>query len=354
MSIIALMVGVVSTKAIADEAVTDASVKEAPASSSADDKIVHGRRIAVIIQGHPGDADHAELYRSSMEKIRGGMIAHYGFLPDDVHVFSGDGEANEEDGNAVQEPVTAGDAETVSSTAAAGLPEAEQIASAATPEVPPATATLSLATPKPATRESIANELLTLKTSISADDSLFIVVMGHTHFENNLAWFNLPGPDLQQKEFAELFQGFQAKEQVFIITIPCSGYYIRTLSGPGRYILSATEADLESNETLNPHALADLMSIAPNPEWDLDTDKKFSLFEFYIALCRGVADRYTDETLLATEHGLLDDNGDGRGTEIQAHYLSEEQGGLPKNRQRQKLSEGRDGMASSRLQLRDL
>jgi len=266
-----------------------------------------GRRIAVIIVGHPGDSDHAALFKSSLEKIRTGLESHYGFHADDIHVFSGE-------------------------------PDEENSPDAATPD-------------KPATRDSIAAELLTLKTGISADDSVFVIVMGHTHFENNLAWLNLPGPDLQQKEFAELFQGFQAKEQVFIITIPCSGYYIRNLSGPGRYIISATEADLEVNETLSPHALADLISAEPNPEWDLDKDQKFSLFEFYIALCQNVATRYSDETLIATEHGLLDDNGDGRGTELQMHFLSEEQGGLPKNRQRQTLTEGRDGMSSSGLQL---
>ena len=351
-TIIALMLSAVSATVLADEPVTAAAVKEpTAATSSGDNKIGHGRRIAVIIQGHPGDAAHAELYRSSMEKIRGGMIAHYGFLPDDVHVFSGDGENNAEDGNAVQDPVTAGDGDAVSSPAATGLPEAEQTESTSTPEFPQATAAPAAAPPKSATRDSIAAELLKLNTGISADDSLFVIVMGHTHFENNLAWFNLPGPDLQQKEFAELFQGFQAKEQVFIITIPCSGYYIRNLSGPGRYIISATEADLEVNETLSPHALADLISAEPNPEWDLNKDKNFSLFEFYIALCQNVATRYSDETLIATEHGLLDDNGDGRGTELQMHFLSEEQGGLPKNRQRQTLTEGRDGMASSRFLL---
>ena len=86
-------------------------------------------------------------------------------------------------------------------------------------------------------------------------------------------------------------------------------------------------------------------------DWDLDSDKQISLFEFYIALCRGVADRYIDETLISTEHALLDDNADGKGSELQQHYLTEDQGGLPTNRQRQKLTEGRDGMASSKLHI---
>jgi len=266
-----------------------------------------GRRIAVIIVGHPGDSDHAALFKSSLEKIRTGLESHYGFHADDIHVFSGE-------------------------------PDEENSPDAATPD-------------KPATREAITAELERLKTSITEHDSLYVTAMGHTHFEAGLAWFNIHGPDIQQKEFAELFHGFQAKEQVFIITIPCSGYYIRNLSGPGRYIISATEADLEVNETVSPHALADLISEDPNPEWDLNKDKKFSLFEFYIALNQNVATRYSDETLIATEHGLLDDNGDGRGTELQMHFLSEEQGGLPKNRQRQTLTDGRDGMASSRILL---
>ncbi len=355
MPLLALVWGVLSAASPADEAVTGAPENEPVAASTPSvQKPAQGKRIAVIIQGHPGDADHAKLYHSSMEKIRGGMITHYGFLSEDIHVFSGDGETSDEDVNTPPEPDTAGDGDAGSLPVAAVLSEAEQIASAGTPEIPSATALPAASMAKPATRESLTAELLALKTTISADDSLFVIVMGHTHFENNLAWFNLPGPDLQQREFAELFQGFQAKQQIFIITIPCSGYYIRTLSGPGRYVISATEADLETNETLTPHVIADLMSTAPKLEWDLNTDGKFSLFEFYIALCQGVADRYTDEALLATEHGLLDDNGDGRGTEIQAHYLSEEQGGLPKNRQRRKLSDGRDGMASSQLSLRDL
>ena len=36
---------------------------------------------------------------------------------------------------------------------------------------------------------------------------------------------------------------------------------------------------------------------------------------------------YVSESLLSTEHALLEDNGDGRGTEVQRDYLTEEEGG---------------------------
>ena len=47
----------------------------------------------------------------------------------------------------------------------------------------------------------------------------------------------------------------------------------------------------------------------------------------------------------------LFDNADGKGSELQLHYLTEDQGGLPKNRQRPQITEGRDGMAASKLRL---
>ncbi len=308
--------------------------------ATADTAKSSGRRIAVIIVGHPGDNEHVEMFRSAVAKIRNGMVEHYGFRAEDIHVFTGDGE--EEDAATVAEQTAERNADGTTGAESA-LPSDDVLDSTAAG--PPA---------KPATRESIATELQPLKPTVRADDSLYVIAMGHTHFEAGLAWFNLHGPDVQQTQFAEFFQGFKAKEQVFFVTIPCSGYYIRTLSGPGRYIITATETDLEVNETLSPHALADLFSADPDVKWDLNSDKQLSLLEFYIALCQGVADLYSDETLIATEHGLLDDNGDGRGSELQQHYLSEDQGGLPKNRQRRILTEGRDGAAASRLQLLDL
>ena len=279
-----------------------------------------GRRIAIVLCGHPGDQEHIALFRTSVEKIRTGMTAHYQFLPENIHVFTGE-DADKE---------AADDRDVADEKSAATDP------SAAT---------------QPATKEVIAAELQILKGQMTVDDSLFVIVIGHTYFENNLAWYNLYGPDVQQKEFAELFEGLPAKEQVFFITIPCSGYYIRTLSSPGRVIITATESDLEVNETLCPHVLADMLSAAPMVEWDLDGDMRLSCLEFYIALCRGVADRYLDESLLATEHAQLDDNADGKGSEMQQHYLTEDQGGLPKNRQRQQLVEGRDGIAASKVQI---
>jgi hypothetical protein len=40
-----------------------------------------------------------------------------------------------------------------------------------------------------------------------------------------------------------------------------------------------------------------------------------------------VIELYTNDMAVVTEHALLEDNGDGRGGELQIDYLTEEQGG---------------------------
>ena len=45
------------------------------------------------------------------------------------------------------------------------------------------------------------------------------------------------------------------------------------------------------------------------------------------AVTRTIAQRYADDMQLSTEHALLEDNGDGRGSELQIDYLTEELGG---------------------------
>ena len=51
-----------------------------------------------------------------------------------------------------------------------------------------------------------------------------------------------------------------------------------------------------------------------DPAADLDKDGQTSLLEAWLAAAQRTADFYKNEERLATEHSLLDDNGDGLGT----------------------------------------
>ncbi len=158
------------------------------------------------------------------------------------------------------------------------------------------------------------------------DDTLWVIVLGHGHYDGRHSHLNIPGPDLDERGFARLFEGLKAREQVFWITTSASGFFLRPLTGAGRIVVTATEPDQEVNETLFPLSLADVLA-SPPEGIDRDKDGQISVLELYLAVVADVMKRYVDAEDLPTEHARLDDNGDGRGSEVQEDYLPPELGG---------------------------
>jgi hypothetical protein len=83
------------------------------------------------------------------------------------------------------------------------------------------------------------------------------------------------------------------------------------LAAPNRTVITATRSGSE----LNYARFGDYFSAAiADPAADLDKDGQTSLLEAYLAASHKVDEFYKQEARLATEHALLDDNGDGLGT----------------------------------------
>jgi hypothetical protein len=133
---------------------------------------------------------------------------------------------------------------------------------------------------------------------------------------------------MQQIELGKLLAGLKCREQVFFMTTSASGFFLKPLAQSGRIVIAATEPDLEVNETIFPHKLALALS-APPPyeEFDIDRDGRMTLLDLYLWTAKATAQEYVTGELLATEHAQIDDNADGRGTELQAQFLPEELGG---------------------------
>jgi hypothetical protein len=167
-----------------------------------------------------------------------------------------------------------------------------------------------------------------LAKSLQPEDTLWLLVLGHAHYDGRFSWLNLPGPDIQQIELGKLLSGLRCREQVFFITTSASGFFLKPLAQSGRIVITATEPDLEVNETVFPHKLAVALSSPPGyAEFDLDRDGRMTLLDLYLWTAQATAQDYAMAEFLATEHAQLDDNGDGRGVELQAAFLSEELGG---------------------------
>ena len=266
-----------------------------------------GTRRALIICGHAGDDEHRKRFAETVDSLRTSLIDRLQFDSKSVWVLFGGEDAPDD------------------------APRPHQVRG-------------------PSTQESIAATVADLKAALKPDDSLWVLVIGHSHFDRRHSWFNIPGPDLNEQTFGRLFDGLSCREQVFWITLPASGFYIKPLTATGRVIITATEADREINETTFPHELAKLLADAPGTEeLDADKDGTISLLDLYLTLTRRIAQSYADQKQLSTEHAQLDDNGDGRGTEVQLDYLSEELGGRNKSATPPPRSPGADGHLSSQI-----
>jgi len=96
-----------------------------------------------------------------------------------------------------------------------------------------------------------------------------------------------------------------------IDTSSCSAPFLAKLSGTNRVVITATRSGHEQNFTRFGQYLAEAIG---DPQSDLDKDGSVSLLEAFLTASRRTAEFYRVEGRLATEHALLDDNGDGLGT----------------------------------------
>jgi hypothetical protein len=139
---------------------------------------------------------------------------------------------------------------------------------------------------------------------------LWLVLIGHGTYDGKEAKFNLRGPDLSATECASWLQPFRRAVAV-INCASSSGPFLNQLSAPGRVVITSTKSGFEQNFSRFGQHLSQAIL---DPEADLDKDGQTSLLEAFLTASHRVADFYNTEGRLATEHALLDDNGDARGT----------------------------------------
>jgi hypothetical protein len=139
---------------------------------------------------------------------------------------------------------------------------------------------------------------------------LWLVLIGHGTFDSHAAKFNLRGPDVEAGELADWLKPL--KRPVAVINCAsASAPFINRLAGENRVVITATKSGDEQNFA----RFGEYISAAiAAPQSDLDKDGQVSLLEAYLTACRQVAEYYEQDARLATEHALLDDNGDGLGT----------------------------------------
>ncbi|MEM7233507.1 MAG: hypothetical protein AAF517_15120, partial [Planctomycetota bacterium] len=139
---------------------------------------------------------------------------------------------------------------------------------------------------------------------------LWIVFIGHGTFDGKSAKFNLRGRDVSSNDLKAWLA--KAKRPLVVLnTSSASSPFINALSAPGRVIVTATKSGFEYNYSRFAGFLSKAML---DPSSDLDKDEQVSILEAFLLAASRTAEFYETEGRLATEHALIDDNGDQRGT----------------------------------------
>lgn len=163
-----------------------------------------------------------------------------------------------------------------------------------------------------ATADDVKRTFNQLKSQLQPNNVLFLFLIGHGSYDGKESKFNLVGPDLSAVEYNALLSSLPTSRVVVFNMASASGEFVKSLSAKGRIVITATKSGQESNAT----RFAGYFIAALNAtDADTDQDGHVSVLEAFVYANRLTADFYTRAGRLATEHALLEDNGDGVGHE---------------------------------------
>ena len=163
-----------------------------------------------------------------------------------------------------------------------------------------------------ANAEDVKRTFIQLKSQLEANNVLFVFLIGHGSYDGKESKFNLVGPDLSASEYNALLSALPTRRVVIFNMASASGEFVKSLSAKGRIVVTATKSGQETNAT---RFTGFLIAALNANDADTDQDGHTSVLEAFVYANRLTADFYTRAGRLATEHALLEDNGDGVGHE---------------------------------------
>ena len=161
----------------------------------------------------------------------------------------------------------------------------------------------------PADRDRL-RDWLAARAAAKPTGTLWLVLIGHGSFDGREAKLNLRGPDCTATELADWLKPVAGPVAVLDCT-SSSGPFLAKLSGRDRVVVTATKSGQEQNYARLGQFLAAAWA---DPGADLDKDGQTSLLEAFLLASKQTAAFYKAQARLSSEHALIDDNADGKGT----------------------------------------
>lgn len=230
-----------------------------PSSQTASRPAADRNKYAVIISGASGEAAYAKQFAQWTIDLRVALVGRFGFAEDRVKLL-------------IEKPADA--------------------------------------TAAPARAEEVKRVFGSLSTELKSENVLFVFLIGHGAFDGKEAKFNLVGPDLSAGDYNTLLSSLPTRSVVVFDMTSASGEFVKPLAATGRIIITATRSGQEQNATRFTEFLIAALGAT---DADTDQDGRISVLEAFTYANRLTASFYTRAGRLATEHALLEDNGDGVG-----------------------------------------
>ncbi|MFQ5648646.1 MAG: hypothetical protein ACE5IY_01780 [bacterium] len=159
---------------------------------------------------------------------------------------------------------------------------------------------------------NVRNSMEQLSKKMHPEDQLLVVLIGHGTFDGEWAKFNLVGPDLKDIDYAEMLATLPTRRIIVVNTSSASGPFIKRLSTKERVVVTATKSGAQYFETNFADFFLDALA---NEAADSNKDKRISLLEAFTYARTSQDDWFEENRRLRAEHPLLDDNGDGVGSQ---------------------------------------
>lgn len=161
----------------------------------------------------------------------------------------------------------------------------------------------------PGTAEQVRAAVTEARRGMRRDDLLLVVLLGHGTYDGESAKFNLVGPDLTAREWADLLSGLPGR--LVVVNTTASSYpFLEELAARGRIVITATDSVAQRYATVYPEYFVRALDAAST---DLNKDGRTSIWEVFTATNLAVRQHYEQRAQLATERSVIDDVGDGVG-----------------------------------------
>ena len=159
------------------------------------------------------------------------------------------------------------------------------------------------------TKEAIAGAIAATASRMQPNERLLLLVIAHGSV-GDPPRIALPGPDLTPAELTRMLAPLGQREVGIVLAASASGGFLPALTGPRRVVIAAAK-EMEGNETRFPtHFIAAYTKDGA----DRDKDGRVSLLEAFAYAGAEVRREYDDDGKLLTEHAILEDDGDGKGS----------------------------------------